>query len=289
MPPRPNTGLGGDGGGSGGGIVLSATSVSGIGIVTVAGGAGGRGTRGGGGGGGGGSLKIISPLVSLTPVTNGGAGGVSHCATDYAERRRRCRRQRHPGCRAHRATPCRFAEFWNKGTNLHVPFHAAAPPRANNPNFTVVACASFRPPSAALTPTPAPPNYGIDIPANPNSLTNPCNTGVTGDSVISELGRTTVNGNESADGAFINVNIPSDGFYGIYTVAIRAGFNPLPVPHRLNNCFTTSDNEYVRQPDCSTTSSTAMSRTCRSQQPDTVIGIDNTLPIATVTIPGPST
>lgn len=274
-----NASTAGAGGGSGGGLVLSGARVDLTGgTVSASGGRGGNGERGGGGGGGGGIVKVISPLLTGNAVADRGDHGTTACPSEAPENddqhgaAGKVLRLDDPASQV-----LALDQFWNKGGGLQVPYHAAAPSKPGNPNFTVILCGARRPPEASENSSD--PNFGIDMPTA-NNLLSPCGSN-TGDTTVSELGRTTVAGQESAAGAKIPVaSTPPEGFWGLYTMAVKAGRLDNGNP---NNCFSTGDNGGIFGglaydiDDCRVEA--------LPTQPNTTIGVDNSLPTTTITIP----
>ena len=288
---KPNTGRAGFGGGSGGAIVLVGRVVDLTGGTVLAnGGSGTDGTAGGGGGGGSGIVKVIAPVFRGTVNVGGGLGGTNLCPGD-------------PGLAdggsgqslaiVRSGEPVSFAappgRLWN-GTGFDVMVNAAAPDLPGHPNFVVVTCSSWRPPQASESDNE---NYGIDMPTT-NSLASPCGGGARADragiapdpsgntdeeSVILELGRTLITGEETLPGGTaIRPPTMHEGFSGVYTVAVKAG----KTGSHANNCFDPLDPLFGPVNDAADCSLERL-----PEKPDMTVAIDNTPPkLEAPTLPG---
>lgn len=302
----PNTGKAGAGGGSGGTVLVRASEVNLTGgRLSAAGGGGGNGKAGGGGGGGGGAVKIIAPLLTGTPVVDGGTGGTNGGCADAAAGADGAdgviARDSAPSSQAHRPP----GDFWHRGVDnavgttadgayeLRVPFGGAAAPQGPNPDFQVALCGVHRPPEAIEpppganpessdpnTPKSSEPKFGIDMPTS-QSGGQFCGA-PTGDTPVHVLGTTRVPASSRApDNATVLVDPAvvdggnGEGFWGLYTIIAK----PLTSG---NDCFNHSDrvlfNSGVLYDQVNCRQETLPS------SPDDYMGIDNDVPDATVEI-----
>ena len=242
------------------------------------------GTAGGGGGGGGGIIKVISPILTGSPSVLHGDGGLNGCVGDPGSvtvrtvPMARSSVTRSRPARRSCPTPTRASTRSRCGTRVRASrcrctAPADAPP--NNHNFVLVACGSHRPPEASENTGDK--NFGIDVPTS-NSLDNPCGPNA-GDSGVSELGRITVNGQETGANATVTpTSTMGEGFWGLYTVAVKTdGVAPNDCYNRTDNLLFNSGYLYDLV-------------NCHVEdvpgRPDSTVAIDNTAPTVAVNFPG---
>ena len=211
----------GAGGGSGGTVLIVGREVDLHGsVVNVRGGAGLVGTAGGGGGGSGGVIKVRSPIFKddgATLLRGGGPAGPNVCP-DLA-----------PGTSGGdgaiitdlrpSSTATSFAGTWTRGQAVDLPVTTGAAPNEASDDLEVVACGVRTPPeNALLEEDSGGENYGIELPASA-SVTNPCGDGAT---VLGPVA--VVTGEKSGEDATMAIDaLPSEGWWGIYTVAFKPG------------------------------------------------------------------